>query len=527
MNFAENLKRVRKENNLSQEQLAEKLGVSRQAVSKWESGQSYPEMDKVIQICTIFNLNMNELINENLKEVREEKEEKNISNKYITSFFDYLTKVVDMFSSMKFKQKIGCLLEQFIIIIILFVIFVIIGYVGAEIVLDILNDILPNVMYHFIFGILKAIYLIGSGIAGISTILHIFKVRYLDYYEFVKVDDKKENPVIEKELENDEITNEESSNEHNKNKILLEKKKEKIVIRDPKHSNFKFLSGLGKVILFIAKFFVAWILLCFIFWFIILIACLVMSFLFIKTGILFIGFLIGIVGCISISALGIELMYNFIFNRKNSKTRIFIVGIISLIGIGLGTGLCIIGFSDFDIVESNDDLVSSEYIIPMKDNLMISSLYNRYYNIEYVEENRENIRIEVQHSNYYSSSLGEEEGFIYIHEYVPDEEVMKLVRLFINDFNNKKIITYNRNCNIIVYASQENIRIMKNNRQEYFNDVDRITEDFEILQKEYDMLEIENNKLENILEENGFVIDRDSNGRIVNIYIYKEIDDNE
>ena len=47
MKLSNNLKNIRKENNLSQEQLAEKLGVSRQAVSKWESGQSYPEMDKV------------------------------------------------------------------------------------------------------------------------------------------------------------------------------------------------------------------------------------------------------------------------------------------------------------------------------------------------------------------------------------------------------------------------------------------------------------------------------------------------
>lgn len=51
MKLSENLKNIRKENNLSQEQLAEKLGVSRQAVSKWESGQSYPEMDKVLLIC--------------------------------------------------------------------------------------------------------------------------------------------------------------------------------------------------------------------------------------------------------------------------------------------------------------------------------------------------------------------------------------------------------------------------------------------------------------------------------------------
>ncbi len=46
--FSENLKKIRKDNNLSQEQLAFELGVSRQAISKWESSVSYPEMDKII-----------------------------------------------------------------------------------------------------------------------------------------------------------------------------------------------------------------------------------------------------------------------------------------------------------------------------------------------------------------------------------------------------------------------------------------------------------------------------------------------
>ena len=74
MKLSENLKNIRKENNLSQEQLAEKLGVSRQAVSKWESGQSYPEMDKVLLICKLFNYNMDELMNENIKEVEQVKQ---------------------------------------------------------------------------------------------------------------------------------------------------------------------------------------------------------------------------------------------------------------------------------------------------------------------------------------------------------------------------------------------------------------------------------------------------------------------
>ena len=47
MRFGENLQTIRKKNQLSQEGLAEMLGVSRQAVSKWELGEGYPEVDKL------------------------------------------------------------------------------------------------------------------------------------------------------------------------------------------------------------------------------------------------------------------------------------------------------------------------------------------------------------------------------------------------------------------------------------------------------------------------------------------------
>lgn len=73
MNLSDNLKRIRKDNNLSQEQLADKLNVSRQSVSKWESGAAYPEMDKVLQICKMFNLNIDELLNQDIKQVNENK----------------------------------------------------------------------------------------------------------------------------------------------------------------------------------------------------------------------------------------------------------------------------------------------------------------------------------------------------------------------------------------------------------------------------------------------------------------------
>lgn len=68
--FGENLQKLRKEKNISQEQLAEKLGVTRQSVSKWESGTSYPEMDKIVTLCKIFNCDIDTIIN---KDVMEEK----------------------------------------------------------------------------------------------------------------------------------------------------------------------------------------------------------------------------------------------------------------------------------------------------------------------------------------------------------------------------------------------------------------------------------------------------------------------
>lgn len=62
MNLGENIKKLRKEKGLSQEQLAEMLNVSRQAVSKWESGKTYPDIDNLILLKGIFNVTLDDLI---------------------------------------------------------------------------------------------------------------------------------------------------------------------------------------------------------------------------------------------------------------------------------------------------------------------------------------------------------------------------------------------------------------------------------------------------------------------------------
>lgn len=65
MNFAEKIRLIRSKNRLSQEELADKLGVSRQTVSKWESGISYPEIEKLIAVSDMFDVSIDYLLKDN------------------------------------------------------------------------------------------------------------------------------------------------------------------------------------------------------------------------------------------------------------------------------------------------------------------------------------------------------------------------------------------------------------------------------------------------------------------------------
>lgn len=62
MNFSEKLKEIRKSEGLSQEQLAEKIGVSRQAITKWETGKGLPDVENMIIIAEIFKTTLDELL---------------------------------------------------------------------------------------------------------------------------------------------------------------------------------------------------------------------------------------------------------------------------------------------------------------------------------------------------------------------------------------------------------------------------------------------------------------------------------
>ena len=78
MNFSEKLTNLRKQKGLSQEELGEKLNVTRQTISKWELGQTTPDMAKLTEIANLFEVSVNDLTSEEeLAQNESKKENKN------------------------------------------------------------------------------------------------------------------------------------------------------------------------------------------------------------------------------------------------------------------------------------------------------------------------------------------------------------------------------------------------------------------------------------------------------------------
>ncbi len=483
MKLSDNIKRIRKENNLSQEQLAEKLGVSRQSVSKWESGQSYPEMDKMLKICDMFNYNINDLLNENINEVKEEKQSKNNFNKYVDDFFAYVTKAVKMFASLKLSQKLKCILEQLCIAFVLQCICLIIGGIGISIFSDLFSWI-PHNVYLVFLSIVKSIYLIMFLLFSIVVFLHIFKVRYLDYYE-----------IIENDTESNfnETTKEEKEDTNNRIK-LIDNKREKIIIRDPKDSDSKFLSGILKLIMLGVKAFVCFITL----WLLIFLAmcfiALVCSFMIAKSGLLFIGVLIIIIAAIVGDLVFIEIAYNIITNKKSKKIRLALQFLGSVIAVGIGIGLIFVEITNFNF-ESADILERDEYIISMKDNTYVE----RFNSVKFVEDDRDSIKIVVLRDKYSTSDVYEYNGCISIHNIQSEYEFFNMIRDLKSCIINKRIPYMDEQ--IIIYASKENISKMQQNyidarnKQEYeyyINQIEKKDSKIEELEEEIETLTTEN-----------------------------------
>lgn len=102
MNFGDNLKKLRTSKGMSQEKLAEKVNVSRQSVSKWETGDAYPEMNNLLELCKIFHCKINDSVNDSILDVNNLDDE--VKNKVISlkkeesKKMKILSKIISTFS---------------------------------------------------------------------------------------------------------------------------------------------------------------------------------------------------------------------------------------------------------------------------------------------------------------------------------------------------------------------------------------------------------------------------------------------
>ena len=105
MKFSEKLIRLRRINGITQEEFANKVGVSRQAVYKWESGQSYPEVPKLIEIKNLFGLSIDSLLDENFEIALPEKKKRKRAHKVEAAAEEIMTVTEDEESSFKEENE--------------------------------------------------------------------------------------------------------------------------------------------------------------------------------------------------------------------------------------------------------------------------------------------------------------------------------------------------------------------------------------------------------------------------------------
>ena len=129
MKFGENLKLIRKSKNISQEELADKLGVSRQSISKWETGENYPTINNILCLCDIFKCKINEIVHEDFSDINSLDEDIKMS--------------VVKFKEQEQKRMKG--LSKFIYVVArIFKIFAIMGIFASSILLVVLTITVPN-----------------------------------------------------------------------------------------------------------------------------------------------------------------------------------------------------------------------------------------------------------------------------------------------------------------------------------------------------------------------------------------------
>lgn len=468
MSFEKKLQSLRKASNLSQEELATELGVSRQAVSKWESGVSYPEMDKLILMTKIFNCTLDDLVNDSVDDASIMKQESSKGQNYIDSLLEFITKTINMFTSMKFSSVIKCIIELIITAFILYIITGLIYMLTRSIVSAILPFSYGSTVYIILYFI-GSIFLFLLVALDVVIFFQFYKIRYLDYYDkLIYQYQQEKNDKIKREVSE---TLEETTE---KKKIVKAEKRDTIIIRDPDHRPLAFLSAISKAIILIVKAFVLFFSFPFIislFW---LIIGIVLSIYLIFTNLVFFGITLAIIGAIIINVELLIILYDFIFSKRVFGKWLFLTFMVSLFISGIGVGLSFISLKNIDFVEVNHDntKVINE-TIPYNNELYFE-LFHYSSDVKYIVDDniKDKINVEVEYNDaYYNLSLVNDNNVISF-TYIPQATMgtKEIINKILKDLKNNRVEMdyYDNDYEIVnIISSENNIKnIIKNASKE-------------------------------------------------------------
>ncbi len=500
MSFSEKLQKLRKANKLSQEQLAAMLDVTRQSVSKWESAQTYPEMDKLLAMCKIFKCSLDDLTNEEITDVGIEEKKKMNINTVIDSALDFINRAYTMFRSMEVGQIIQCIFVMFCVAMAL-----LLCRLPFTMLEDSFYDIFVNVsnetFVHLLSGIFNLIVDVGYFVLFILLFGYIFKIAYLD-------NAKKYLP----------LTSEESKEQNTSDTAKAPLNTTYKETSQPK--NYAIFTALGAIAMAFIKFIVA----CFSFPFIaaLFFLCaglLILLFLLFK-GVFYFSVILGAIFGIIFVIFVLEIVFSFLFNRQMKLKRLLLTFLISIAGMGLSFGLLMVDVANTSYIDTVPTSIKSSTVekeVPMREDLY-------FYNddIKYVVDNQLGNNVKVQ-TTYYKD---------YVRVATHDEDVTlvvpisqstnltnkKLFDLIIHDLAQKKLYNYGKlyELEITVFASESNLQIIKQNylkmkaeeaeerrkqRESYDYEFSEYQRRIETLEAENQSLQEKNQTLEDSLEE--------------------------
>lgn len=450
MKFGDKLIILRKKNGMSQEELAERLNVSRQSVSKWESNNTYPETDKIVQIANLFECSMDDLINDKITDVEGSlRKNKNNFNDILDSFLEFITRSVNMFSKMKFSEGFKCIIEMLVLALILwFLGYIICSITGA--IFASLFRFISHQLANNIGTITTSILNIFWFILSIIVLIHTFKIKYLNKYT--------EEVEIKKEV---------------KPSKSLEKTSSKVV-KEVGEEPFAFLGILSKIIIYFIKFITGCFVLSSICMLILLLIAIVTSTYLIPSNMLFTGTTLFLLSSIIITTQIILLLIYFIINKKVNIKLNLIVFIISLFMLGIGLGISILSLKNIK-VEENPNLEATEVELLYSDNLVISS-YNRDITYIYevddtIEDNKIIVskKIDSNISSISKSHINIEDNMKVIHIYEDfNHDYNNLIREIKDGLKNNTIRNFTDSNELTIKGNTTTINNLINNQKKLF-----------------------------------------------------------